>query len=197
MAPILHLFAKNKALFRLPASQMGLPGFSHQRRRRPSDQQLNQAFDGTVEYLCEGQRNPDPERKYPGGKVDSINTDPEEVGAVAKHIQKKDTGLGGVLKPERDERRKEWFSPGGEDTATADSGTDGPERNPRKRRCGGEALSNPGAETAEDVLEERRSAQTGHVLGRTWPSQPKFEENVYVVKLVPGNQTENTSSIGT
>ncbi|KAJ1207240.1 hypothetical protein NDU88_002632 [Pleurodeles waltl] len=72
----------------------------------------------------QGLRKLDQERKYPGGTVDGIDSDPEEVGAVAKHIWDKDTEPRGVLKPERDERRGEWFSPGGEDVAMMESRMD-------------------------------------------------------------------------
>ncbi|KAJ1201870.1 hypothetical protein NDU88_005674 [Pleurodeles waltl] len=75
---------------------------------------------------------PYPERKYPGGTVDGIDADPEEAGAVEKHVRKNDGEARGVLNTERDEGRRLSFSPGGEDVARKESGTDGPvsKRNP-------------------------------------------------------------------
>ncbi|KAJ1213581.1 hypothetical protein NDU88_001215 [Pleurodeles waltl] len=122
---------------------------------------------------CEGLRNPDPGRKYPGGTVDGLRADPEEEGVVKQRIRKKDAEPSGVLNPEQDEGRRKLFSTRGEEVSKEESGTGGPAAvlKDKRRRRGGGALINAEAETAEDVWEERRSRQTGHVLGRTWPNQ--------------------------
>ncbi|KAJ1157847.1 hypothetical protein NDU88_010544 [Pleurodeles waltl] len=91
--------------------------------------------------------------------------------AAANDVRKKDTETEGVFKPERDARQDGWFCPGEEDVVVTESRADRPERKSGRRRCQGEAQSNPGVKTEEDVGEERRSEQIGHVLGRMWPSQ--------------------------
>ncbi|KAJ1136363.1 hypothetical protein NDU88_002780 [Pleurodeles waltl] len=116
--------------------------------------------------------------KYPGGTVDGIDTDPEVMGVAANYVREKGVEAEGGFKPEWDERQRRWFSPAGEDVAVTESRTDRPERKPGRRRRQGEAPSNPGAKTAEDVWEERRSEQIGHVLGRTWPSQKEVEDTI-------------------
>ncbi|KAJ1110881.1 hypothetical protein NDU88_008227 [Pleurodeles waltl] len=93
------------------------------------------------------------------------------MGAATNDGRKKDAEAEGFFKPERDERQGKWFSPGGEDVAVTDSRTDRPERKSGRRRHQGEAPSNPRVKPEEGVWEERRSKQTGHVLGRMWPSQ--------------------------
>ncbi|KAJ1176879.1 hypothetical protein NDU88_002146 [Pleurodeles waltl] len=104
----------------------------------------------------------------------SIHADPEEVGVVEQRICENDADPSGVLNPERDKGQEKSFSPGGEDVTKKESRTDGPasELHSRRRRRGGEVPINPDDETAEDVRKERRTGQTGHVLGRTWPGQP-------------------------
>ncbi|KAJ1201454.1 hypothetical protein NDU88_005263 [Pleurodeles waltl] len=110
----------------------------------------------------------DPEKKYPGTTADGSDPDPEEAGAAVERIRTNDLEPIGVLNPEWEEVEEESFSPGVEETKT-ENGT-----------LGGVSTLNPGggghcvaeepsitvAVIAEDVLEERRSGQARHVLGR-------------------------------
>ncbi|KAJ1103412.1 hypothetical protein NDU88_000835 [Pleurodeles waltl] len=122
---------------------------------------------------CEEPRNPDPGRKCPGGTVNGIHADPEEEGVVKQRIREKDAEPTGVLNPEQDEGRRKSFFPGGEEVLKVESGTDRPaaEWKDGRRGRGGEALIKAEVEIAKDTREESRSKQTGHVLGRMWPSQ--------------------------
>ncbi|KAJ1218532.1 hypothetical protein NDU88_006110, partial [Pleurodeles waltl] len=66
--------------------------------------------------------NPDLEKKYLGGTINGIDTDPEVMGAAANYVREKDAEAEGVFKPERDERHIGWFSPAGEDMAMREAG---------------------------------------------------------------------------
>ncbi|KAJ1105270.1 hypothetical protein NDU88_002678 [Pleurodeles waltl] len=121
---------------------------------------------------CDGERNPDPERKYLG-TVDAIDIDPEEAGAVVKRVYENDVEPREVLNPELDDGGGGSFSPrrrrrgkeGKRDERT------GIQAETWKKTMWRRGVNQPEAETAEGVLEERGSGQAGHVLGRTWPSQ--------------------------
>ncbi|KAJ1187190.1 hypothetical protein NDU88_003969 [Pleurodeles waltl] len=116
----------------------------------------------TGECVCDGPRNLDLGRKYPGGTADGILAEPEEAGVVEHRIRENDVEPRGVLNPEQDEGEEETFSSGGEGVTMKESGMDGPasELHPGRRRGGGEVPINPDAETVEDVRKERRSGQT-------------------------------------
>ncbi|KAJ1156413.1 hypothetical protein NDU88_009132 [Pleurodeles waltl] len=73
--------------------------------------------------------------------------------------------------PSQDERQEEGFSPGGEDVAVTECRTNRPEQKSGRRRSQGEAPCNPEVKPEEGDQEEKRSKQTGYILGRAWPSQ--------------------------
>ncbi|KAJ1199177.1 hypothetical protein NDU88_003015 [Pleurodeles waltl] len=76
--------------------------------------------------ICEGLRNPDPGRKYPGGTVDGLHADPEEAGVVTQRIREKDAEPSGVLNAKQDEGRRRSFSTREEEVSKEENGMDGP-----------------------------------------------------------------------